>query len=592
MEKKSGVSITLTDNSIVSGGTQELKAVIPMLTSKGELGLNKVTAQNFKEVLGYDIDKNPNYYGLSEILNSISYAYVWRLNQDASSANMYIDKDGEIAYMERITSEKEFPSDAKLTVTKKSVGDDKINAVRFTPKVQTKPITNKVDNDTWSFEIDNVSKSEEDFKISVDGEVINFFGGAKIYDSSNVGLIGVFRKTSENNYEVYRCANGVVDIKKENDTFKNSIGTATYNDGKLTVTTNKPFNTNSTWIAHYVGADYIDWEMSFGDYNDGEVSNVKDVSFSLDTESDEFIDNVDFGEVIVKNNNGITSSNNNIRNWCILGNGSNGKSADELSVVDVDMTPLNTVKANFLFFNGFNENVPIINAICEKAISRKIHCFVDMPAFATYDECEAWRNKIYASSYVAIGAKADRVNYKDGYIYVYPSVKYCAIYANMLRNTGTLNYPPAGFTYGVVSVSDPIETDFDYYGNELKTNRINYILTDDRGSCIWEQRTTNAINSDMSYIAPVFIIDALCDELVAYERNYNFRYPSGAQLIVNETGLQEILDNFKDNGFLYYVNLKMPTLDEAKSSREFNIEIEVKVTKDSENININLVLSN
>ena len=199
-----------------------------------------------------------------------------------------------------------------------------------------------------------------------------------------------------------------------------------------------------------------------------------------------------------------------------------------------------------------------------------------------------------ASKYVAICARPDRIYDNTGkYFYIYPSVKYITIYANMLSNYGRLNYPPAGRTYGTVSTNDLIECDYQNYADEMKTYRINYLVNDNGTSMMWEQRTTYPLDTDLSYIAPVFIIDELCDQLVAFEKNFNFRYMSRTDLLNQQSGLTSILDSFVTNGFIYRYELDVPDYDTAqKGGRTLNINIKVAVMKDSEIININLELIN
>ena len=88
-DKESGVYLTITDNSFETPGVSAMVPLVVMTTTKGQLGLNNVNANNFKNILGYDLKYNPNYYGLNSILQSVSYAYVWRINQGAKLANAY-----------------------------------------------------------------------------------------------------------------------------------------------------------------------------------------------------------------------------------------------------------------------------------------------------------------------------------------------------------------------------------------------------------------------------------------------------------------------------------------------------------------------
>ena len=72
MDKESGVYLTITDNSFQTPGASNMKTLVAMLTTKGELGLNLVTANDFKDILGYDLKYNSNYYGLGSLLEDVS----------------------------------------------------------------------------------------------------------------------------------------------------------------------------------------------------------------------------------------------------------------------------------------------------------------------------------------------------------------------------------------------------------------------------------------------------------------------------------------------------------------------------------------
>ena len=110
---------------------------------------------------------------------------------------------------------------------------------------------------------------------------------------------------------------------------------------------------------------------------------------------------------------------------------------------------------------------------------------------------------------------------------------------------------------------------------------------------MWEQRTTYGMDTDFSYIAPVFIIDELAVKIVDYERNFNFRYMNEVDLAVQKSGLIQILNSYIDRGFLYSYSLKVPSEREAQESgRTLNIKIKVQVAKDSEVINIDLEVTN
>ena len=99
------------------------------------------------------------------------------------------------------------------------------------------------------------------------------------------------------------------------------------------------------------------------------------------------------------------------------------------------------------------------------------------------------------------------------------------------------------------------------------------------------------MNSDLSYIAPTFIVDDLADRIIAYERNFNFRYLSASDLVTQESGLKQILNSFVEKGFLSRYELVVPSYQEAQAAgRTLTVKIGVVVAKDTEVINIELEL--
>ena len=118
-----------------------------MTTVKGKIGLNDVSATTFKDILGYDLSYNSNYDGLSRILEQVSHAYVWRLNQGAKMAN---------AYFADTSSDKEYNPDAEsfeditkiepaplLAIAHKDVGDWETAAIKFTPTDNVDTLVNE-----------------------------------------------------------------------------------------------------------------------------------------------------------------------------------------------------------------------------------------------------------------------------------------------------------------------------------------------------------------------------------------------------------------------------------------------------------------
>ena len=110
---------------------------------------------------------------------------------------------------------------------------------------------------------------------------------------------------------------------------------------------------------------------------------------------------------------------------------------------------------------------------------------------------------------------------------------------------------------------------------------------------MWEQRTTYSLDTDLSYIAPTFIVDGLREDLINFEEQFNFRYSSPTDLLNQESGLKSILDDYVTKGFLYSYKLQVPSYAEAqKQGRTLTINIEVVLMKDAEVIYINLNLNN
>ena len=81
MDKKSGIYYYLTDNSLRAGGSSTFGGIVPMYTTKGIPGkVYTVTAMDYRDKLGYDLDYNPNYAGLDLMLSGVTRLDVIRMN--------------------------------------------------------------------------------------------------------------------------------------------------------------------------------------------------------------------------------------------------------------------------------------------------------------------------------------------------------------------------------------------------------------------------------------------------------------------------------------------------------------------------------
>ena len=800
MDKASGVYLTITDNSFQASGTSTLNVVIPMLTTKGKLGLNTVNANNFKNILGYDLIYNSNYEGLSRILESVSSAKVWRLNQGAKIANAYFETDGsDKTSMDDAESFDEIVNlDPKpaLAVSLKDVGDPQNTAIKLSPTYDLETIPNDYPTSSTPqiISFDDVSEAEK----FMFGEV-EVKGGCLFYNNSNNTLVGIIKPNFNDELCLYQIADGeIIDdvinkitsnvwtdgtvfydstmeettepegipgpltslgIVREStynrtnevwtydshffdsnieetvepegtagtavslgemyicsesrphlvtgykyitndvgtnyyrlislaDTFENcqktliedadeiaelatlytdaefkeisyvpytetletgfyqykidswykvlsfttvginattipesnasiiaalegatnieislctytkeelaqdnSCGTAEWEGEKLNLILNKPFSKDSYWTVRTIPTAIKNWTLTESYVTDDNQYLVQgEYNFSTDRDSDIYFTKVDFGELNFFVQSDILPSWEQVRSYFTLDNGSNGDV--NLVATEIDTSVLDTCGCNVLAMNGITA-YKIINRIAAKCEKLFIHVFADAPAYASYTDLNMWMKNLYQSEYLAVGCRPDQTEIGDEeYIYVYPSVNYVAILSRMITQYQSLNYPPAGFTYGTISVENLITCDYPNYADDLKTNRMNWQRTESMGSVMWEQRTTYALNTDLSYIAPTFIVDSLREQLINFEMQFNFRYTTPTDLFNQESGIKSILDDFVTRGFIYRYDLKVPSYQEAQEAgRILVIEIGVSIAKDSEVIYININLN-
>ena len=759
MDKASGVYLTITDNSFITGGTTQMKGIVPMLTNKGKIGITRVTANTFKDLVGYDLKYNSNYYGLQKLLENMSYIDVWRINQDAKMANVYfVDKtsdkssDNDCDSFEDITRLDPKPL---FAAAHKFVGDWQKSAVRLAPTPDVVQIANEGATATAPQEVEFNDVSERE-KITLDSKEIS--GGCVFYNSSNNSIVGIIKKNANDEYKVYKVIDGSIvddviplielnawtdgtkfydssmveeaepqgeagtpeeigtvrsgvytdtidawqldgtsynedceeftpegtkgsgttlgkgyvavaadvgceagkiymtadsgatyyEISEKNTGFyvqnlgswfkaegfnttgiamsfyaetneaiintlnaasdvtisyvlytyvdqggviNNSIGDAAWEGAKLTVSLTSPISKDTFWNARVVPETIENWTLGEAKYEDSQYVIQKEVDFSTNIDSDIYWEKVDFGDIQISLNGGIPGDWDAIRSWVLLENGSNG--LDAVSAIDIDTSVLDSCGDNLLFMNGLTD-ISVVNRIASKCQSIKIHAFVDVPAYSSYIDAEAWKKKVAQGEYIAIGGRPDQTEDSDGSkIYIYPSVNYGCIFAAMMKNYGNLCFPPAGPTYGTITADDLIECDYEMYQNELKTNRINWQRVNSLGTMMWEQRTNYALNTDLSYIAPIFIIDDLSDQIVTFERQFNFRYMTRSDLLTQSSGLTSIFDSFVTKGFVFAYEIKMPTYEEAqRAGRTVKIPMKVQISKDAEVIELELEITN
>ena len=585
MDKASGVYITITDNSIQTSGSVSMKLVVPMFTKKGNLGLNRVTATDLEDIVGYDLDYNSNYYGLRQMAEMVSYLDVWRLNHSyfanewAKEGVNVLQSDTEVTDLDTIT---EGDKGCTLLVAGKYAGDWRNMDVMLTPKVNSISVSPSIVGTAYNL---GVIMAKDYTSYTSDG-FLKYFS---IYDATNVNQVAWVDASTGS---VYRDASKIGLI--------GSVAFTAVKEGEETVgytvtlsLDSPPTIDDSIYNVRYLAQDTSLMTLTVADNETH--ANLASYDFSLDETSEIYWgnDGFSFGPDVTFWTNLTARSESAFAlfsDWVNLQNGEDNK--DDFSVADLDTSVLDLSGDNILAFNGFSVDVPeAIAPICKKCNYLKILAFVDAPDNEKFTDLLGWRNsgKVPASEYVAIGCRPDKV--ED--IYVWPSVSYVEILANMMAGQGNMNYPPAGPTYGTISTSNLMRCDYEMYADEMKTNRLNWQRIRNNAAMMWEQRTTYALNSDLSYIAPVFILDDLTARLVEFESNFNFRYMTRSDILTQQSGLTSILDSFVANNFLYTYELKMPTYEEAqKGGRTLVIPISVVIMKDSEVIQINLELNN
>lgn len=583
MDKASGVYLTISDESIQVGGTQNLNIIVPMVTVKGDIeNLNVVTIDNFKDVLGYDLKYNSRYVGLERILNSVSQVKVWRINQHASLANArFVDK---ISAKSSVVNARNIydvigvdeSSKPLLAVGNKFCGDWQTTAVKFAPTefVDSCENQNAVESNPQIIELNDVSDSETKL---FGTRTIN--GGCVFYNSTDNLVVGVIIDD-----KVYK----VVDGEIESD----FVGTATFEDKKLKISLTSSLSDDTFWKVHTIPYEISDWNLVVAEKVGNAFNVQKTYEFSVNPESEIFFENVDFGDLFVSIKGSLPQDWNTIRDFFTLDEGSNGDK--NIKSINLDTKLLINSGCNILIGNQVSDDFGFINKIASVCHSNHIHGFFDTPICKNYSDVEAWAKKIISSEYVVVCSRHDTTkDENDKIIYIAPSTSYAYIYANMMKNHGSLCFMPAGNTYGTIAVENLMDCDFEMYKDYLKTNRVNWQRARNNGIVMWEDRTKYALNSDLSYINSVFIVDALREQIVDFEENFNFRYITRDDLINQDSGLTAILDDFITKNFLYSYTLKVPTYDEAqKSGRTVKIRIEIVIMKDGQVINIDLVLKN
>jgi hypothetical protein len=507
MDKKSGVYYHLTDSSLRVGGSSLFGGILPMYTVKGELGkLIKVTAKDFRSKLGFDLEYNPNYYGLDKILSSVASIEVLRCNKNPTIAYKLWDATGFSA--------------------------------------------------SWAP------------YGSVDALVYGATSGQVWVACSTPGSWG------NDTFICFSCDGTIGDLA------------AIYTMHQYTISQGVP-------------------------------SPIGTYEFSLDPDSDKYYQNVYFGDFqfgfkgdfpvasafFPDISEGLPNGSENK-----IFPGSNGDTLSSALDVNEVFPAIDKSSANVVVMNGFIEDPmadkAVIQAIVSYCGNQDRSVLLDAPVtldekgiLRANDDLFSWTNSLLnkeTGHYAQVAARPDVVEVDGQTILVQPSVFLFQIYANMFANYGSINYPPAGVTYGSVMVNSLIDSDFHLLGDELKTNRVNYLTDTSNGVCMWEYRTLyNLGGSDLSYANTPYILRDLKGRLLSFMEPSTFKYSTPIDLLTIQSGLDSILGFFKDNYFLVNYTLNVPSFEEAQAAgRELNIDMGVSVINSTDVITLRVTLQN
>jgi hypothetical protein len=512
MDKASGVYYYTIDNSIRPAGSSLFGGVVPMFTVKGAIGrLLTVTAKDFRDILGYDLEYNPNYLGLDTMLQSVARLEVLRLNQNPCVGNYIWTSDKDL----NITGASE---EGIKTVAE-------ISAIDF--------------------------GSETTIELWVAHKTPGYWGEFGVW----------FTDEEVEGVHVFTIFYGQ---KIDATQFK--------------VVESKVFSFDS------------------GDVNFWEKVSLSNISFGFKA--------------------GATGLPNGVSGQkVLLGEGDNGEPIEDLTLDKLNplLSALDESSANVIIGNGFSADLGLCSALVGAGEKRLMSVFIDNPDLTSPDNpdaagdmvfnendevlkagnCIKWTSGLVRSEYCQPVSVPDIVNTSIGEVFIWPSVNLFKIYASMFQDYGHVRYPPAGPSYGNIAITKLLKNDFHLYGDELKTARVNYQKISSRGPVMCEQRTTYALDSDLSYASTVFILRDLRSRLINVAENYTFRFSNPMDLLGIKSGLDSILSSFKREFFLVNYTLTVPSYKEAQAAgREMDIYIGVSVINDSEVINLRLTLEN
>lgn len=572
--RASGVYWELTDRSVKTSGSAALVGVVAMMTTKGSTtALNTVTADNCEDVIGYNIDYNGDYLGLSRLLDVVPSIQVMRLNQNAKVANIYDSSNAIASYNNLNAGESLEELATTFAIQMKTPGNPGDYYVKILP-VSSSQSANvpEASSGAYLFTLSN--------ELDLTRRSILFNGtmyALAIYNETRETLIGL----AGTDGKIYSIVDGEIsDVQ---------IGVAT----RVTVSLNESAYTPTgsfVYVDGFVNSSKL-YTLYCATSEDGGATFKQKASynFSLNPEHSLYYEGVDFVDFTLLVKNATSFKYTLVENYTLLQNGDNGTMP---SAHQLNFTALSKSGANICLLMNIVD-VSIINAFAQKCESLYITLLCSAPAFSKYAEMANWAKSLYATNFRQTYWVPEVVETDVGKVYIAPSVNAYILYAQMSSSLGSMNYPAAGYSYGRINVDTLLETDYALYRDQLKTNKINYQMIGPQGPVMWEQRTGYAKETDLAYANTTFILRDLRERLLNYAYNYNFVYTTPKMLTSFSQGIRTILQDMKDDGFLAAFTLRVPSFEEAQvAGRTLTVEVGVAVNQDAEEIVFRVNLEN
>lgn len=619
--RASGSYYRIVDNSLGSSDNVAMTCLLPMMLKKGEQ-VQVVTFSDFEDKVGYDLAYNPLYLGLKNLLQSVSRVTLFRLNKEPAYGNVIITKAGNSLSKTAVIDKDIFNASVK---TKTVVQD-------MTAYPTTIPFALDIVEDTLTIKSGATLQAHDDG----DGNLVADNGsgiiGTVVYASGVVSLsagpvavltseasvdeaYSVLMKTPGNwatlrikltdCYESINLQTGttlsigkgvesgsVLIYDSSGGLIAHSTGTSIVEDNSSGVSGTIVNSTgvitlgtapvSLTLLIEYITAVTADklYTLTISEVVDSVAIVVETVVVSLVDGNALFIGDLEFENVIIQWEEIPTIPIIGVSPTITMTGATDGTMP---SASDIDMTKIVSAEGFFVAMNGLAD-YGIIGKFQTFCDDYDRICLIDCPNFTTYASAFAWSLGLAASEKSALFAVSEQQVIDLKVYSVYPTIKILQAYASMFKQTGSLNYPVAGYTYGGISVESLYATDFSGYRDELKTNKINYLMIGSSGPVIWEQRTRYASESDLTYLHANIILIQFAARLVKYGSQFDFKLIGPSELNMMQTGIEDIISEYVVKNFLWSGSVKVPSWSAVLESgvRTVDIPVTIKIAEDSE----------